>query len=230
LDARVRLPERRRSAARPPAVQRLAEAADLPPSEPADITTDHAPPLVVLLAGAPGAGKSQLSYRLAGHLGAALVEVDDLVVAVQALTQARTHRDLHFWLQHDDASMTTEQVVDGQIRLARALEPALTAVIENHLETATRVVIEGDYVVPGEPAHPAVRTALIVEHDVDQLIANYQAREPELGDQRGRAATSLAYGAWLSDRACAAGVPIVAARPWASVFERLLSALALDRE
>jgi 2-phosphoglycerate kinase len=182
-------------------------------------------PTVVLLGGASGAGKTRLSYRLARHLDAALVEVDDLVVAVQALTGARTHPDLHHWRQHDGNAMPVEQVVDGQIRVARALAPAVAAVIENHLETATPVVIEGDYLLPGTATDPRVRTVIVHEDDEDQLVANYAAREPQPGQQRDRARASLAYGRWLVREAAAAGDAVVPARPWDTAFERLLAAL-----
>jgi 2-phosphoglycerate kinase len=185
-------------------------------------------PTVVLLAGASGTGKTRLSYPLAARLGAALVEVDDLVVAVQALTDATTHPALHYWLRHGDAGLSPEQVADRQIEFAAALQPALEAVIANHLETGTPVVIEGDYVVPGGAGSPDVRTALIVEDDVDQLVANYRAREPAAGDQRARAEASLAYGARLADRARAGGVPVVAARPWSDALDRLVAALGLS--
>jgi 2-phosphoglycerate kinase len=195
-----------------------------------DSSTSTGRPTVVLLAGASGVGKTQLSYRLARNLYAALVEVDDLVVAAQALTTPQTHPALHHWLQHDSREMTTSEIVDGQISFAGAMQPALRAVIDNHLETETPVVIEGDYIVPGAFAHPAVRTALVVEDDLDQLVTNYRLREPDLGDQRIRAEASLAYGRWLAEQAGASGVPVVPARPWSTAFERLTAALDAEPE
>ena len=183
-------------------------------------------PVVVLLAGASGVGKTQLSYRLARHLDAALVEVDDLVVAAQALTDPATHPALHHWLRHDSATMGVDEAVHGQIRFAEALQPAVAAVVDNHLGTNTPVVLEGDYIVPGVASHPAVRTVLLVEDDIDQLVANYRRREPDLGEQRGRALAGIGYGRWLAERARAAGVPAVPARPWQTAFERLLAALS----
>jgi 2-phosphoglycerate kinase len=185
-----------------------------------------ASPTVVLLGGASGAGKTRLSYRLAHHLGAALVEVDDLVVAVQALTDADAQPAIHHWLRHDSSAMTTTEIVEGQIRFALAMVPALAAVVANHLETDTPVVVEGDYIVPGPAPDPAVRTVIVHEDDADQLVANYRAREPHLGEQRDRAAASLAYGRWLAGQAAAAGVPVLPARPWDTAFGRLLAAVA----
>jgi 2-phosphoglycerate kinase len=123
--------------------------------------------------------------------------------------------------------MTPDAIVRGQIALARALEPALSAVIDNHLDTATPVVVDGDYIVPGSVVHPAVRSVVVHEDDVQQLTTNYLAREPEMGDQRERAEASVAYGRWLAGEARRHAIPVLPARPWATAFDRLLTALDL---
>ncbi|MDQ2747959.1 MAG: hypothetical protein M3Y44_00250 [Actinomycetota bacterium] len=184
-------------------------------------------PTVVLLGGASGVGKSQLSYALARHLGSAVVEVDDLVVAVQSLTDASEHPVLHQWLRQDGTTRSVDEVVDAQIRFAVAMEPAVTAVVHNHLETNTPVVIEGDYIVARRMDNAAVRTVLVHEDDLDQLVCNYQAREPESGEQVDRARASLAYGRWLTGQANATGVPVLPARPWRTAFDRLLETLGV---
>ena len=63
-------------------------------------------PTIVLLAGASGVGKTRVSHRLAARLDAALVEVDDLLIAVQSLTTPQSHPDLHYWTSRSDAGMT----------------------------------------------------------------------------------------------------------------------------
>ncbi|MFI6217953.1 hypothetical protein ACIBCD_38605 [Nocardia brasiliensis] len=52
---------------------------------------------VLLLGGASGSGKSRLSYPLARHYRVPLVEVDDLVLAVQAMTTPAQQPMLHYW-------------------------------------------------------------------------------------------------------------------------------------
>ena len=91
--------------------------------------------LVVLLAGASGVGKTERSYALARHLNAALVEVDDLVVGVQALTDASEQPALHYWLQHDSAALPVDEVAERQADFAVAMGPAINAVVQNHLST-----------------------------------------------------------------------------------------------
>jgi 2-phosphoglycerate kinase len=180
---------------------------------------------VVLLAGASGVGKTQVGHRLARRLGAALVEVDDLVVAVQAITTAGTHPVLHQWSVLRDADMTVDEVVAAQVRLAEALQPAVDAVVAEHVAERTPVVLEGDYLLPGA-SRPGVRTVVLHEDDRDQLVANYAAREPHVPSQQHRADCSLAYGRWLARRAEAVAVPVVPARPWPSVLERVWAAVA----
>lgn len=184
---------------------------------------------VLLLGGASGAGKSMISYPLARRYGVALVEVDDIVEAVKRLTTPGTHPWLHYWDTHPQAAtLAPDRIVEVQVALARSLAPGVTAVISNHLETGTPVVIEGDYLLPSAAAGfdaGRVRSVLVHEPEVDQYLANYAAREPHLGEQRGRAEASVAYGRWLADEAERHRVPVVAARPWATGVDRIIAAL-----
>ncbi|MBE1463350.1 AAA family ATPase [Kibdelosporangium phytohabitans] len=184
---------------------------------------------VFLVCGPSGAGKTMLSYPLARRAGAALVEVDDLVIAAQTLTTAGQQPELHYWDENPDAEgrLPVQQIVDMQIATARVLAPAVNAVIANHVQTATPVVIEGDYLLPelGADWGDVVRAVVVHEPDLDQLIRNYAAREPEAGIQRKRAECSLAYGDWLAGQAVRHGVPVLRPRPWVSADQRVNAAL-----
>ena len=180
---------------------------------------------VLLLGGASGSGKSSLSYPLARRYGAPIVEVDDLVEAVQAMTTPEQQPVLHYWLTHPESSqLPAERVAELQIEFARALRPAVEAVIANHVRTDTPVIIEGDYLLPG-PLPDLVRAAIVHEPDVEQLVHNYRLREPHAGEQRRRAEASARYGDWLADQAAPFGIPVIAARPWETALERLCSLL-----
>jgi hypothetical protein len=63
------------------------------------------------------------------------------------------------------------------------------------------------------------------EPDPGQLVANYLLREPDEGEQRSRAQVSAHYGDWLAARADEHGIPVVAARPWATTLNRLCALL-----
>ena len=176
-------------------------------------------------------GKSMVAYAIAARLGVPIVEVDDLVVAIQAVTTPQEQPAIHYWETHraEAASWDVERIVHEQIAMAEAMAPAVTAVIANHLETDRPVVIEGDYLLPSLAAtarwRDSVRGVFVHEPDVDQVAANYRSREPVAGDQRARAVVSVRFGDWLIERAAEVGVPIVMARPWDTAVERAMAAL-----
>lgn len=186
---------------------------------------------VLLLGGASGTGKSAVSYPLARRYGVPVLEVDDLVEALLATTTPDTHPDLHYWRTHPGAaSFPAERIVDLQIATARALEPAVAAVIANHLVTNMPVVIEGDYLLPelaardsfaGTAAAGRVRAVVLHEPDPARIEANYLVREPGDGAQHARAVASAAFGDWLAAEATRCGVPVAPARPWADVLHRV---------
>ena len=183
--------------------------------------------MIVLVCGASGTGKTAAAYQLAVRLGLALVELDDIVEALKAMTAPQQLPALHRW-DTDPATrgISPDEIVALQMDVAAELLPAVDAVIDNHLDTGTPVVLEGDQLLP--LARPGVHAIVLHEPAEEQLIANYRSREPAAGDQIERAAVSRLHGDLLIERAAATGVPVVAARPWADVVERVLAALALD--
>ncbi|MEV0581968.1 hypothetical protein [Nonomuraea sp. NPDC050310] len=182
---------------------------------------------VILLGGASGIGKSSVAYPLARRLGVPLVELDDIVEALQAMTTPQQLPMLHYWCTTPEAAaFPAERIVELQIEVARALEPAVRAVVANHLETGTPVVLEGDYLLPSTELPGAVKV-ILHEPDEDRIVANYLSREPAAGEQRGRARVSRMYGDWLAAQAAEQGVPVVAMRPWADAVERTLRAAGL---
>jgi 2-phosphoglycerate kinase len=190
---------------------------------------------VLLIGGASGAGKSSLAYPLARRHGIPVLEIDDVVVALQAMTTLEQQPELFYWQTHPDAlDQPPEEIMRQGIALSGALEPALAAVIGNHLETDMPVVIEGDFLRPaftiqsaycGQPAASRVRGIFVVEPDADQIVANYAAREPGAGDQRQRADVSVAWSRWLVSEAERHSVPTIEPRPWTDVVARAEAAL-----
>lgn len=182
---------------------------------------------VTLLCGASGVGKSCLARPLASRYNMPLIEADDIVTALQAMTTAYQQPWLHFWRTHPEAaSWAPAEIADLHFRIACALRPAFLAVIADHIEFAAPAVLEGDYLLPELAAEfgPAVRTVVINEQDEDQIVANYQQREPG-SVQRHRARVSVLVGTELTRRADRCRVPAVPARPWGNGLDRLDGAL-----
>lgn len=178
---------------------------------------------VLVVGGASGMGKTRVSRELARRYGVPVVELDDVVEALLAVTRPEHLPEVHYWRTHPEAAnRAPESVVERQIAVARALVPAVEAVVANHVETDTPVIIEGDYALPAlAAAHGPVRGVVVHEDSEAHVVSNYLAREPEEGRQHHRARVSVLYGRWLSEQAHAAGVPVVAPRPWHDLAQRV---------
>ncbi|HEY3164425.1 MAG TPA: hypothetical protein VGJ71_08700 [Candidatus Limnocylindrales bacterium] len=146
---------------------------------------------VLLIGGPSGTGKTRLSYPLARHFGVPIVEVDDIVEALQAMTTPDQQPALHHWASHPEAAeLPPEGILKLHLAVVEALEPGLAAVVANHLETDMPVIIEGDYLSPrfaaretfnGVAANGRVASVFLHEPDEDRLIANFAGREPADG-------------------------------------------------
>ncbi|MDY0814912.1 AAA family ATPase [Kitasatospora purpeofusca] len=194
---------------------------------------------LVLLGGASGVGKSVAAARIAGATGAFVVEFDDVVAAVQALTTAERYPALH----HFDGPTVSERpgdtwppgrVLELQIATAEALEPAALGVVRNRLTVPVPAVIEGDYLTPavcaravalGRATGRDVRAVFLHEGEADRIAANYAAREPASGAQTGRAEVGARYSHWLAAEARRHALPVVDCHPWSTLADRLDAAL-----
>lgn len=191
---------------------------------------------VLLLGGPAGAGKTSVSYRLARHFDVGITEVDDFQILLERLTTPAQLPVLHFWRTHPAfAQLSPAAILENGLAIGRVLAPGLEAVIANHLETQTPIVLEGDFIHPalaaqasfaGQANDGRVRAIFLYEPDEQQLVANFAARAPEGGEQTKRARVSWLYGQWLKDEAERYGLPILPARPWDSVFARIIAALS----
>jgi 2-phosphoglycerate kinase len=190
---------------------------------------------VLLLGGASGTGKTAVSYRLAQHFGIGLTEVDDFQVLLERMTTPEQQPALHFWRTHPAPDqLSAQEIFEQGLTVGQAMAPGLEAVIANHLESQTPVILEGDFIHPFLAAQPAfagipndgqVRAIFLHEPDEQQLLANFLLREPAAGPQPTRARVSWLYGQWLRREAEQLGLPALPARPWDTLFERLLAAL-----
>ncbi|MFG2178351.1 hypothetical protein ACGFLS_06475 [Streptomyces abikoensis] len=178
---------------------------------------------VLIVGGASGMGKTGVGRALARRYDVPVVEVDDIVEALLAVTLPEHLPEVHFWRTHPEAArQTPESVVERQIAIAEALAPAIEAVVANHVGTDTPVILEGDYILPTPATTKGpVRAVFLHEDDERQVTANYLRREPEAGPQRHRARVSVLYGRWLAAQARAAEVPVVAPRPWEDLASRV---------
>jgi 2-phosphoglycerate kinase len=164
---------------------------------------------VIVIGGAPFAGKTTLAKRLAAQRGYALVAIDDLGTTLRALTTPQSHPALHpmagwdyraYYLAHPPPTL-----IDHSRREHQALWPAIAAVIHAHLQWAGPVVLEGWQLDPEcvrAVSHPQLRACwLLVDEavleawlrtdtafyqgctDVEHLIRHYLARSRWVNDR-----------------------------------------------
>jgi 2-phosphoglycerate kinase len=190
---------------------------------------------VLLIGGASGTGKTSVSYRLAQHFGVGITEVDDFQVILENMTTPEEQPILHYWrTKPEDVQLTPEEIVTHTLKVCRVMATAIELVISNHLWSHTPIVLEGDFLLPElavravfreAPNAGRVRGLFIDESDEDQIVQNFLQREPDKGPQTYRARVSMLYNQWLKQEAERLGVLVVSARPWETVFERILAVL-----
>jgi 2-phosphoglycerate kinase len=202
----------------------------------ADLTTPPPRHWQVLLFGGPsGSGKTAVSYRLGQYFRIGITEIDDFQVLLERMTTPEQQPVLHFWRTHpapDQLSAT--EIMEQGLAVGQVMAVGLEAVIANHLESQTPVVLEGDFIHPSLAAQKSfaglandgrVRAIFLYEADEQQLLTNFLQREPESGLQGTRARVSWLYGQWLKEEAERYGLPALPARPWDTLFERIIAAL-----
>ena len=203
--------------------------------------TDLAPPSernwqVLLLGGPSGSGKTAVSYRLAQYFRIGITEIDDFQVLLEQMTTPEQQPVLHFWRTHpapDQLSAT--EIMEQGLAVGQVMSMGLEAVIANHLESQAAVVLEGDFIHPSLAAQKSfaglanegrVRAIFLYEADERQLLTNFLQREPDSGLQSTRARVSWLYGQWLKEEAERYGLPVLPARPWDTLFERIIAELS----
>ena len=183
---------------------------------------------VLLVGGASGVGKSSITNALGKYYGVNVIKIDDIVMAMEAVTTVETLPMLHYfstgvnWMK-----IGTSGNIDWLVSASRAIEPALKAIVADHLLEREPIILEGDFLQPAFAAsfaQPKVRTLFVHEADEDVIVQNYLAREGG-EEQRFRAQVSTAYGLRLAETCKKYGVPLLEARPWNTAAERAASLL-----
>jgi 2-phosphoglycerate kinase len=135
-------------------------------------------PLVLLLAGTTGVGKSTLATMAAHRLGITRVIATDVI---RQVLRASFSRDF----MPSVHSSAFEVDMEGYAEQAEAVGTGVTAIVERACAEGTPVVIEGVHVAPGMLSAELADRCLVVEavlvvEDLDLHRAHFEAR----GDRR----------------------------------------------
>jgi 2-phosphoglycerate kinase len=141
----------------------------------------RADPRVILIGGAPGAGKTTLGAALAERLGYRSLTIDDLVTAAQAVTTPDSHPGLHLMWKVSAVDYFTETapevLIDDAKRQHEVAWPMIEAVIRKYVRDGTGVVIDGWHLWPDR----------VASLGVPEVWAGWLVIDPEALERRERA-------------------------------------------
>ena len=181
-----------------------------------------------------------VARQVGWRFGASWLQVDDVRLAFQrsCVTLPEGTETLHFFEETPDVwHLPAERLCAALIAVGQMLSPALEVVVENHVDTVAPIVIEGDGILPSLFARPPiqdrarkgqVRAVFLIEPEEEVLLANIVARRRGITGQteaelRTEARTKRLYGQWLAKEAHHYGLPVLQARPWSTLVERLVA-------
>jgi 2-phosphoglycerate kinase len=202
-------------------------------------------PLLVLLGGVTGVGKSTVATQLAGRLGIPHVIATD---QVRQVVRAFLSQDFLPSVHHSSFDVSkalsvpsdSSGTVAGYIRQAHDIAPGLDAVVERAISDRTPMVVEGVHLLPDIPsAHlceraTTVRVMLAVRDEAEHR-QHFHTRGMQTLREPQRYLEALdrirVLQKYLVERAEAAGVPVIEASGsgletmWRRVLEVVLDAV-----
>ena len=202
-------------------------------------------PLIALIGGNSGTGKTTIARVIAGRMNGTLQLLDDLRLAAQSITSTATHPDLHPFDDPDYLHLRSpDEICAGLIGIGKALAPGIEKVVANHLHVDLPLVLEGDALSPrvasqssfdGRDRGDSVAAVFVIEREESELMRSLIARDRGFGElpanlQQRFARASGLYGTWLAEAARQLAVPIVPAQPRASLATRVDEALTAQLE
>jgi 2-phosphoglycerate kinase len=187
---------------------------------------DHlARPLVVLLGGTTGVGKSTVASMIAGRIGITRV------IATDVIRQVLRAFFSHEFMPSVHHSAFAAGGIEGYAEQAEQVGTGIAAIVERAANEGTPVVVEGVHVVPGSLDPTLVDRcvpveALLVVEDEDLHRGHFAHRGPARPAERYLAGFDeiRALQEHLSARAREAGVPVI---DNANVDEALTSLMEL---
>ncbi len=202
-------------------------------------------PVVVLVGGAPGVGKSAIAAEIGYRLGIRrMVSTDSLRQALRSLISSELSPVLHSstyaaWRlellpgEREDAKPKRKRVLRGFLAQVQQIDPAICGVIDRNLTEATSVVLEGAHIVPGVAPSRHFEDVTVVE--VVLAVANeedhrrhFAVREGQTGKRRSSQSYLDHFDEirivhdYIVDQAEAEGVPVLDAGDFDGAVEQTI--------
>jgi 2-phosphoglycerate kinase len=204
-------------------------------------------PILVLVGGTAGVGKSELAAELAYRLGVVrVVSSDSVRQALRSLISPDLSPVLHAssytaWLaellpeERAQLKPKRKRVIRGFQAQCLQLGTALGAIAERAVTEATSMVIEGIHLVPGigpeRPEDATVVELMLQVEDEELHVSRFATREGRTGTRRPQSPYREHFEEirllqdWLVGRAEEAGVPVIDVTDLDEAVERAVEAV-----
>ncbi len=186
-----------------------------------------------LLGGAAASGKSKSGTAVARRLGIPCISADALWKALMSVTSRESHPAFHYFEPTEEEWRRGPEFLCGRhIESAEAQTPALEAFIDWEMKEGHSILLEGAWITPQMAARrcngvPGALAVFVHEPDQDAILASMVERQHRTSPSERQirlAAMAWRYGNWLRDGAREHGLPIVEARPRATLVDRIIQA------
>jgi 2-phosphoglycerate kinase len=169
-------------------------------------------PRVILIGGAPMAGKTTVAHLLAAHLGYGCLSTDDLGEAIRAVATKDSHPALHPMAGYDyreyHVTHSPEALIADVRREHQAMWPAVQRVIRTHATWGEPIIMEGWSLWPEWVTQlrlPSVQALWFVAQEetlharLVQAVAFYRGASDEAAMRRQYLARSVWYNTRLQE-------------------------------
>lgn len=191
-----------------------------------------------LIGGSAGAGKTTAARELARRLGAGWLQIDTVWITMQESVpkDSEAYRTLRIDERIVNSTAPVELLVAAHVQASRMVCASLPRIVQFELQSHDALVADGAWLLPEFMSALALEDVLVIpallyEPDPTHVKAAMDSRRrlKVVAPWHERSArASWAYGQWLASEADRFHVPIVAARPRETLFNRLSAALSID--
>jgi 2-phosphoglycerate kinase len=200
---------------------------------------------VLLIGECSGTGKTTLASHIAHRFGVSLGQTDDYRMALQNITSADTHPELHYFISTPGVAKegiwesSPQMLQESLIKVNKIVSRALKAVIEHHISTGNSIVLEGDGILPELAAKyiysesnsaSQVRAFFLFETDKVFFFHNTIDSRDETHDIKSKDQLTIKnmhwlYNQWIIRETSKYNISLIQSRPWNTLSDRVISLL-----